>query len=86
MRLIATIGASALALASVMPVLADTDLTVDDLEMIDAILIDMQCGVTEDNIAKAEYGGFALYDVVCADGRYDIELDENYGLVAMWKR
>ncbi len=48
-------------------------------DRVTVMLADMQCEMDTDNI-EADDAGYELDDVFCADGQYDIELDENLGV------
>ena len=37
----------------------------------------MQCQPESDDIEMVEEGGYVLDNVMCADGQYDLDLDQN---------
>lgn len=61
------------------PAVAD-DLTTEEVVQIDQLLDSMQCEVDVEDIEK-KADGYELDDVVCADGRYEMELDANLQVV-----
>jgi hypothetical protein len=55
-------------------------LTTEEVVKIDQLLDGMQCEVDVEDIEKKD-DGYELDDVVCADGRYEMELDTNLQVV-----
>ncbi len=73
------LSALALVLAVSAPAYAD-EVSEEDITRINALLAEMQCEMDEEEI-EVEDEGFELDDVFCADGQYDIELNENFEVV-----
>lgn len=75
-----TLAAAAVAATLVLPTAALSDdhkPTEEEVAKIMDVLAGMDCEMDEDDIEK-EDGAFELDDVFCADGQYDIDLDENF--------
>ncbi len=62
----------------VMPALADTAATEEQIAKIDEALAAMTCEVDPANIEVEDDGAFDLDDVICADGQYDVKLNADY--------
>ena len=79
MKLILTV----LALAAA-PVIAFAQATDEQQASIDEVLTGMTCEVDPQNV-EVEDDGFDLDDVICADGQYDIKLDQGFAVVEQRK-
>ncbi|MEL6197184.1 MAG: PepSY domain-containing protein [Pseudomonadota bacterium] len=81
MTLRTILAGSALALCLAAPAHA-ADGAVDEaaVEKIMAMLTDIECQMDEDDIER-DGAGYELDDVFCADGQYDMVLDEDFEIV-----
>lgn len=70
--------AAALAFGAGSPSFAD-DVSDEEIAKITAVLAEMQCEMDPDEIDK-EDGGYALDDVFCADGQFDVKMDADFNV------
>ncbi|SIO30493.1 Peptidase propeptide and YPEB domain-containing protein [Rhodovulum sp. ES.010] len=70
------VAIAALALAPGLAAAQEGEVSQETVDRIMAMLAEMQCEMDPGDI-EAEGGGYELDDVFCADGQYDIDLDEN---------
>lgn len=57
---------------------AQDDVTEETVERINELLSEMQCQMDPGDIEPTEAGGYELDDVMCAEGQFDIELDDSF--------
>lgn len=56
----------------------DAEVPEETVARINEMLAGMNCQMDPSDIEMAEDGGYELDDVMCAEGQFDIELDENF--------
>ncbi|MDT8858112.1 PepSY domain-containing protein [Paracoccaceae bacterium Fryx2] len=70
-------------MATAMPVAAH-DLPAETVDAITRALADIQCQMDPDDI-EVKDGGYALDDVFCADGQYDMKMDAAFAVTEKTK-